>query len=68
VLAAPAASAPSPAASINIFPWDPSTLPVVLDYSVLVSYGTPEQRFPVFLDTITGPAPVQAVRLGFRQL
>ena len=30
---------------------DPRTLPGTLDYSVLVSYGTPEQQFPVFLDT-----------------
>jgi hypothetical protein len=30
---------------------DLSTQPGALDYSVLVSYGTPEQQFPMFLDT-----------------
>jgi len=30
---------------------DPTRLPGALHYSVLVSYGTPEQQFPVFLDT-----------------
>ncbi|XP_021321826.1 aspartyl protease AED1 [Sorghum bicolor] len=50
---APITQAPTPAATI--IPangsLDPRTLPGTLDYSVLVSYGTPEQQFPVFLDT-----------------
>jgi len=48
-----AASTPSPA--VTLIPTkgssDPTRLPGALHYSVLVSYGTPEQQFPVFLDT-----------------
>ena len=54
-VAAPA-SAPPPAATIIPVNGssDSSTLPGELDYSVLVGYGTPEQQFPMFLDTMTG--------------
>ena len=50
-----AAPGPAPSPTATIIPAngssDPSTLPGVLDYSVHISYGTPEQQFPVFLDT-----------------
>lgn len=49
------ASAPAPSPAPTIIPVNGSsdgrTLTGALDYSVLVSYGTPEQQFPVFLDT-----------------
>ena len=67
-----AAPGPAPSPTATIIPAngssDPSTLPGVLDYSVHISYGTPEQQFPVILDTIasTRPCPVQPVRLMFR--
>ncbi|OQU79709.1 hypothetical protein SORBI_3008G184800 [Sorghum bicolor] len=54
-------AAPTPAlspAAATIIPAngssDPSTLPGALDYIVLVSYGSPEQQFPVFLGTNVG--------------
>ncbi|XP_066355006.1 aspartyl protease AED1-like [Miscanthus floridulus] len=51
-----AAPAPSPAGTIIPADGssDPATLPGALDYIVLVSYGTPEQQFPVLLDTSIG--------------
>ena len=51
-----AVAAPSTAAT-TIIPANGSSdsrLPGALDYSVLVSYGTPEQQFPVLLDTSIG--------------
>ena len=56
---AAAALAPSPAATVlapspaaTIIPTNVSSDPRgALDYIVLVNYGTPEQQFPVFLDT-----------------
>jgi hypothetical protein len=45
-------AAPSPTATtIPANGSSNSRLPGALDYSVLVSYGTPEQQFPVLLDT-----------------
>ncbi|CAD6266705.1 unnamed protein product [Miscanthus lutarioriparius] len=59
-VAAPA-SAPPPAATIIPVNGssDSSTLPGELDYSVLVGYGTPEQQFPMFLDTMIGTTLIQ---------
>jgi hypothetical protein len=50
-----AVPAPSPAATI--IPTNSSSNPATpgtLDYIVLVSYGTPEQQFPVLLDNSFG--------------
>ncbi|OQU79708.1 aspartyl protease AED1 [Sorghum bicolor] len=46
---------PASSLAVTIIPTngssDPTRKPVTLQYSVLVSYGTPEQQFPVLLDT-----------------
>jgi hypothetical protein len=51
-------AAPAPSPAVTIIPTNgssnPATPPGTLDYSVLVSYGTPEQQFPVFLDNSFG--------------
>jgi len=48
------ASAPAPAPAATIIPIDGSPDAGALDYTVNVGYGTPEQQFPMFLDTIFG--------------